>query len=104
MLCNRCWKQNPADVHTCTPCREYMLDIIQKEISDWRELMFWDLIEYIWSSNLSYILYLDKWQAHYRLIEIFKIRDWKNKPLSQIVNSHIAIQYIRSLLPQEIRK
>lgn len=33
MPCERCWKQNPADVHTCTPCREYMLEIIQKEIN-----------------------------------------------------------------------
>lgn len=32
MYCDRCWEDRSI-IHTCTPCREYMLEVIQKEIN-----------------------------------------------------------------------
>lgn len=92
--------------------REYMLDIIQKEIGSYIEhwwaiewwwwkvynpVMIWDVIDRI-EKNGNYL------DSHYNdTIEniIFYLKD-KRKPLSE--QSDVCIRYIYSLLPPEVRK
>lgn len=112
MYCDRCWEDRSI-VHTCTPCREYMLDIIQKEIlagvivryrydddkdgNVFEFIMIWDVIAYIEETWL----YLDEYYND-ALDEIIRKRKQKRKPLSD--QSDECIRYIYSLLPSEVRK
>lgn len=92
--------------------REYMLDIIQKEIGSYIQhwwaiewwwwkvydpVMIWDVIDRIdktWN-------YLDEYYND-ALDEIIRKRKQKRKPLSD--QSDECIRYIYSLLPPEVRK
>ena len=112
MYCDRCWEDRSI-IHTCIPCREYMLDIIQKEIlagvivryrydddkdgNVFEFIMIWDVIAYIEETWL----YLDEYYND-ALDEIIRKRKQKRKPLSD--QSDECIRYIYSLLPSEVRK
>lgn len=68
MPCERCWKQNHSDVHTCTASREYMLDIIQKEISD-KTLSFGCRIVY---EQEKRIVMYESWWYWYHLCQLWE--------------------------------
>ena len=76
MYCERCWKQNTADVHTCTASREYMLEIIQKEISD-KTLGFGCYV--LWWPYWSNYIILDERHDRYKCVEVtmsWSLRSW----------------------------
>ena len=99
-------------VYEQPPTREYMLDIIQKEIGSYIQhwwaiewwwwkvydpVMIWDVIDRIdktWN-------YLDE-SYNYTENTILRKRKEKRKPLSE--QSDDCIRYIYSLLPSEVRK
>ena len=43
MQCDRCWKKNPAEVHSCTPYHHYEKIVVLPDCipDDW-----WEIIEY----------------------------------------------------------
>lgn len=106
MYCDRCWEDRSI-IHTCTPCREYMLEIIQKEIlagvivryrydddkdgNVFEFIMIWDTLDYLQSNNMLSAC-----------IDILWIRNNKRKPIQE--QSDECIRYIYSLLPPEVRK
>lgn len=120
MPCERCWKQNPADVHTCTASREYMLDIIQKEIGSY--IQHWWAIEWWWWKVYNPVMIWDvldrininiqksfieenpviyDWLDDYRQDILYKWTRARDPIDSQ---SDECVCYIYSLLPPEVRK
>ena len=114
MYCDRCWEDRSI-IHTCTPCREYMLDIIQKEIwseysdifVDWTQerwyypVMIWDVLDraYNWLNTQ-----FARTELYKRLIYKSVDTCWKNMRRPIQYQSDECIRYIYSLLPSEVRK
>lgn len=52
MQCKRCWKTNPADIHTCVPPRAIEIARIMNILTDYRsnnqDLRFWQMLFNIW--------------------------------------------------------
>jgi len=119
--CKRCWKENPAEIHTCTTwfyfSKQEKIDAIYEEIAN-KELSFgckviitWNIENVISLTNWNtYTSYIDRhWMLNQRVIDIKDLDEiiwhpvlpwdvfdyqYKNSPHSNITEERLVILWL----------